>query len=290
MDNRNIIVRSIEFIEDHLKCKLSVLELSKQIGYSYHHFSRLFQATTGLPARDYILRRRLTEAVTDILSSSQSMTEIAYQYQFGNSESFSRSIKKMFGLTPSEIRRSGTYPPFGLFHRLKESNILHIERIKSTPPELIGLPPIHLIGMVLWVKDNPHQITETWAHFIKNVPLIHNRIQPERYYQLGFWSDDHEMDGFFVMCAVEVPNLNHIPLSLTGKVLPAAKYLKFVHKGYSRDVSLTYKYIFETWLPKSEYRLPFPFEFEFYGDRYLGPEHIDSESDIYIPIELQKPL
>ncbi|WP_088832481.1 GyrI-like domain-containing protein [Paenibacillus tyrfis] len=45
------------------------------------------------------------------------------------------------------------------------------------------------------------------------------------------------------------------------------------------------KYIYETWLPQSEYALILPYEFEYYGSAYQGPDNEDSETEIYIPIE-----
>jgi AraC family transcriptional regulator len=89
-----------------------------------------------------------------------------------------------------------------------------------------------------------------------------------------------------MMCACQ---LNPIYKDINGEfpiqILPPIRYLKFIHKGRSCDIPSTYKYIYGIWLPKTEYRISIPFELEFYGEGYLGPDNENSVSEIYIPLE-----
>lgn len=75
-----------------------------------------------------------------------------------------------------------------------------------------------------------------------------------------------------------------ILLKFVVKTIPAGKYLRFIHKGLANKVAYTYTYIYNQFLPHTGYILNKPFNFEYYGEKYLGPYHENSESEIYIPI------
>lgn len=62
MTNRDLIFQIVDFIEAQLQEDLSVAELSRRAGYSLYHFFRLSQGVTGYSPKEYIIRRRITEA------------------------------------------------------------------------------------------------------------------------------------------------------------------------------------------------------------------------------------
>lgn len=286
MSNQDVIVRSIQFIEGNLKNDLSVVDVSQNAGYSLYHFSRLFHGITGHSPKNYILRRRLTEAAYEILDSQRKISDISFEYQFNDSETFNRAFKRAFGLSPTELRRCHGKKRLPFLSAITEENVSHFNKIKHLEPEFIELGAIFLIGSVAFERGTPEMITQLWAHFPAEISSIPNRIIPERYYQIVFWPDQYDLEGSFLMCAVEVEDLNHINPSLVGKFLPPARYLRFIHKGCSYNVGLTYQYIYESWLPKTDYKLSLPYNFELYGEKFLGPDDPDSESEIYIPVEI----
>jgi AraC family transcriptional regulator len=285
MLNMATIAKVIDFIEVNLKNEITVLDAAKASGYSLYHFSRLFHGITGHSPKDYILRRRLTEAACEILATKRKISDIAFEYQFNDSETFNRAFKHVFGLNPTELRRSNATYQLPYLNAITEENIYHINKIKDLEPKVVELGSIYLVGLTALEHPSTQLITELWSHFPMEVPMIQNRILPEKYYQIVFWPDQYDLDGVFLMCAVEVTDLNRVNLNLVGKHIPPARYLRFIHKGLSCKVGLTYKYIYESWLPKSDYRLSLPYNFEVYGDKFLGPENPLSESEIYIPVE-----
>ncbi len=286
MSNQDVIIRSIQFIEGNLKNDLSVVDVSKNAGYSLYHFIRLFHGITGHSPKDYILRRRLTEAAYEILDSQRKISDISFEYQFNDSETFNRAFKRAFGLSPTELRRCHGKKQLPFLSTITEENVGHFNKIKTVEPELVERGPIFLVGSVAFERRTPAMITELWAHFPAEIGSIPNRRIPERYYQIVFWPHQYDLEGYFLMCAVEVDDLNHINPSLVGKSLPSARYLRFIHRGCSGKVGLTYQYIYESWLPKSDYKLSLPYNFELYDEKFLGPDNPDSESEIYIPVEV----
>jgi AraC family transcriptional regulator len=288
MTNIEYVIESINFIEKNLKNDISVFDVSKKIGYSLFHFSRLFQGITGFSPKAYILQRRLSESVNDLLNTKKKIIEIAFEYQFGSHEAYTRAFHNHFGIRPKEIRKQSALSSFPLLYPLTLEAIKNTQFIKDYKEETVELPAIFLAGFPLFVKDEDDGslITELWGKFNKEVSNIPKRLIPEKYYQVQYWSQDQELNGLFFFIGVEVTAPDPLPLQFSLKNIPKAKYMHFIHKGLSRHVGYTYKYIYNQWLPKTEYKLNLPYNFEYYGDRYKGPDNDESESDIYIPLEL----
>ena len=57
MDNRKIIQRSLDYIEDNLQTELTAGELAEMAGFSLFHYYRLFQQATGLPGQQMVSHR-----------------------------------------------------------------------------------------------------------------------------------------------------------------------------------------------------------------------------------------
>jgi AraC family transcriptional regulator len=65
-------------------------------------------------------------------------------------------------------------------------------------------------------------------------------------------------------------------------------YAVFKHKGATSSFHLTSDYIFNHWIPQSEYELDHRPHFEILGDQYLGPDNPESEEEVWIPIKPRK--
>ena len=59
MDNRVMIQKSLDYIEDNLRTEITAGELKEMAQFSLFHYCRIFQQVTGFPVMQYILRRRL---------------------------------------------------------------------------------------------------------------------------------------------------------------------------------------------------------------------------------------
>lgn len=129
-------------------------------------------------------------------------------------------------------------------------------------PELIRLNEIKLAGMVFYYEtDDSIDLKKPWDYLIKN----------------------QEMGSIFFFIGLEVNKLTTLPIQYTGKTVGAGKYLKFYHREYSRDVCHTYEYIYNFYLPDTDHKLPFHYNFETYGKEFKGAYNPESISEIYIP-------
>lgn len=106
MDNRMIIQKSLDHIEDNLQSQITAEELASQAGFSLFHYYRLFQQVTGLPVMQYILRRRLLHGAYAI-KQGQSKTDGAFAYGFDTYAGFYKAFCREFGTTPAEFLEAG---------------------------------------------------------------------------------------------------------------------------------------------------------------------------------------
>lgn len=106
MDNKLQIQNSIDYIEKHLCEGIKLDGIAKQSHFSEFHFHRLFRKAVGTSVMEYVRKRRLSEAASELAETDEKITSIAFKYQFGSEESFSRTFKKSYGTSPREYRNT----------------------------------------------------------------------------------------------------------------------------------------------------------------------------------------
>lgn len=286
MTNREVILKSTQFIESNLKNDINVFEVSKEVCYSLYHFIRLFQSITGYSPKNYIQQRRLSEAALELRNTNKKINEIAYDYQFGSPESFSRAFRKQFKINPTEVRKGFSLTTLPLLKAITSEYIYQSDKLRNEPPELMVCKERLLVGTSFFIYNNKEirDLSREWTLFLNEVHTIKHIVKPEKYYQVQYWSDNQDLDGMYFFTGVEVSKIDDLNPLFVIKTIPAGKYLRFIHKGLANKVGYTYKYIYNQFLPSTDYQLNRPFNFEYYGEKCLGPYNENSESEIYIPI------
>ncbi|MBN1926464.1 MAG: effector binding domain-containing protein, partial [Prolixibacteraceae bacterium] len=251
-----------------------------------YHFIRLFQSITGYSPKNYIQQRKLSEAAVELRDTNKKITDIAYDYQFGSPESFTRAFRKHFNINPTEVRKGYSLTNLPLVKAITSEYIYQSEILRNEPPQLIELAARLLVGTSFFIHNDTkiQDLSREWGLFKNEVHTIKNAIKPERFYQVQYWSDIQDLDGMYFFTGVEVSKLEDINPLFVVKTIPPGKYLRFIHKGLANKVGYTYKYIYNQFLPNTDYILNKPFNFEYYGEKCLGPNNENSESEIYIPV------
>jgi AraC family transcriptional regulator len=287
MTNKEIILESIQYIEKKLKEELGVLEIANSVHYSLYHFIRLFQSVTGYSPKTYLQQRRLSEALKELQSTNKKIIEIAFDYQFNSHEAFTRAFKKQFGISPKQIKEGISYSNLRFLNPIDDNYLFQSEKVRNEAPQVVELHRKYLTGISFFLADDTKvsDLSKEWDQFMQEVHTIENRLQPERFYQVQYWSDEQDLGGLYFFIGVEVSDINEVQPKFVVKIIPNARYLKFIHKGLAGKVGYTYKYIYNQFLPETDYKLTKPFNFEFYGEKCLGPYNPESESEIYIPIQ-----
>ncbi len=86
---------------------VSLATLAVEAGLSPFHLHRLFVDVAGETPKAYTQRLRLSRAGVLLLTSNQSVLDIALECGFQSHEVFSRAFRKRFGMTPTAYRARG---------------------------------------------------------------------------------------------------------------------------------------------------------------------------------------
>ena len=101
-----IIRQAQQYISTHIRQKLSVPLVAKQVDVSPSYLTALFHKNLQISPGEYIRRTKLQESKQMIREDNLNFTEIAAALQYSTVHHFSRQFKEKFGITPTEYAKS----------------------------------------------------------------------------------------------------------------------------------------------------------------------------------------
>ena len=105
--SENEIIRQAQiFISSHIREKLSVPLVARQVDVSPSYLTALFHKNLQISPGEYIRRIKLQESKQMIRENDLNFTEIAAALQYSTVHHFSRQFKEKFGITPTEYAKS----------------------------------------------------------------------------------------------------------------------------------------------------------------------------------------
>lgn len=105
-DSEHILIRRTrEFIDKNYSEQISLTVIARELGVSPHYLSHLFKNAEGHSLMQFVIRRRIGEAQSLLINSNDSITSIAFQVGYNNSNHFHTIFQKIVGLTPQQYRK-----------------------------------------------------------------------------------------------------------------------------------------------------------------------------------------
>ena len=101
-----IIRQAQQYISTHIREKLSVPLVARQVDVSPSYLTALFHKNLQISPGEYIRRIKLQESKQMIRENNLNFTEIAAALQYSTVHHFSRQFKEKFGITPTEYAKS----------------------------------------------------------------------------------------------------------------------------------------------------------------------------------------
>ena len=92
----------VDHITTNLSEKLDIKQLADIAGYNTNYFIKLFKDTFGISPYQYVLRKRLQQALP-LLLEKQPVAAAAEAAGFTDSSSFSRAFKNYYSIKPSQF-------------------------------------------------------------------------------------------------------------------------------------------------------------------------------------------
>jgi AraC family transcriptional regulator len=145
-----------------------------------------------------------------------------------------------------------------------------------------------LIGKSMVMSLGNDSTFDLWSGFMPLRKEIKNKVGTDLFslqiFDKSFDFVNFNPEAQFVKwAAVEVSDPSVISDGLKILVLESGLYAVFIHRGSSKEGERTFRYIFEKWLPSSEYAIDNRPHFEILGEKYRNDDP-DSEEEVWIPV------
>ncbi len=275
--------KALDYIESNLQEDIDLSAVAREAGYSLYHFHRVFKGIVGDSLKDYVRKRRFTEAAKELVYTNKSIVEIAISYGYESREAFSRAFERVYGRNPSEVRRDNLLyfirEPINLEYMLFQLK-LNKEGLK---PFYRRLPERYVVGKKWTVKSDGSNL--------QDIPLLWQRWNRERESEkIIECKNPHEVMGicafsegeaFDYIIGCEVKAIDQVPKDMEIYRLEPSLYAVFKVIGpITESVQKTWGYIYSVWLSESghTHRNIEDIECYYYNEGELAAE-------LYLPIE-----
>jgi|GEM_PF-645932 len=214
-------------IEEGLKDDLNSDTLADNYSLSTTHLRRLFQFAFNQPLGSYIRLRKLSSSIEDLLNTNLNILDIVILYGFEYEQTYIRSFKREFGITPGDLRKKGQIikikPPLHLF----DSNRLADGAFFG--PDIVMVPQFHVIGKkyklhfrnylsepILYTHDFYDNYREKIEENIDTSLHINISTKVEANF------NDKDIGYSYFMPSVHVKTIKNIPESCEAYTFPSA--------------------------------------------------------------------
>ena len=102
----NVVETAVSYLKRNYSTDITVEDVANYTSLSVGHLSRAFKSETGLGVKEYLVLYRIKQAEFMLLEHpSKSISEIAYDCGFNDSNYFASCFRKTVGVTPSDFRK-----------------------------------------------------------------------------------------------------------------------------------------------------------------------------------------
>jgi len=273
---------SVEYMETHMEDPFDVVEIAKIACSSTFHFQRMFHMLTGNTVAEYVRKRKLTLAAQELATTKARVLDIALKYGYDTPESFSKSFRKLHGLSPMAARGSEVklkaYPPISFQISLKGDVDMDYKIVEKGAFKVIGK------GIRVTTRDgeNLKRIPEFWGEcctngFYDKLCSISNGAEI-----YGICMNDFSNEQFTYIIAAEKLEVS-TPKEMEEIEIPPATWAVFESVGAMPDaIQKVWERIFSEWFPATNFEHADAPELEVYPQGDSNSD--DYRCEVWIPV------
>ncbi len=158
-----------------------------------------------------------------------------------------------------------------------------------TEPRIQLSPLKKLTGLTISMSLSRNKTYDLWRSFMPRLKEIKSNLNTDlismQIYKSVMNLTSFNMETEFIKwAAVEVSDFDFVPDKMETFILEEGLYAVFDYKGPANNFAETFLYIFETWLPNSDYQADNRPHFEVLGAKYKNNDPL-SEEEVWIPIK-----
>ena len=101
----DFVRKVMTYIQQNLSSPITSRDVAAELYMTHSYFCRLFKKTFGCPFANYVLTYKLEKARICLISSTLSVTDIAFCHGFNNCSYFGKTFKERFHASPHAYRK-----------------------------------------------------------------------------------------------------------------------------------------------------------------------------------------
>lgn len=102
------ILLAARYMSEHFRESITAGDIAAAAGFTPNYLSRKFRECTGIGVHEYLVFLRLQQARLELVSTDDSITDIALRCGFSSGNYFKDAFQRQYGVTPRAYRKSGT--------------------------------------------------------------------------------------------------------------------------------------------------------------------------------------
>lgn len=273
---------AIRYIEENITEDLTVEEIAKRAMVSPFYFQKGFAMLCGFTVAEYIRRRRLTLAGSELVSTDAKIIDIALKYGYDSPDSFTKAFTRFHGVTPTAVRKDGamirSFAPLKIKFSLEGGYIMDYKIVEKESFTVMG------VSKTFSYDDAKTQIPQFWTE--------HYQTGKGKFVcgMYGVCMEESKgPDTFEYLIADDYNPSKEVPDGFITKVIPKHTWAVFACKGpMPKALQEVNEKIYSEWLPNCrDYEIAAGYNIERYtnvADYPKGNEDENYYSEIWIPI------
>lgn len=267
------VEKLIQYIEEHLSDSLSVEDLARAGFISRSKVYRDFYSVVGHPVKEYIRKRRLSNALVLIRQSDCTLADIAYQCGYSSQQALCRAVKQGVGVTPREYKEMDSSYFFHPFH----GNYLYDITVRQEK-----LPVLY--GCRFYcskAKELEQRALQKAARILSGFSgSLYGKNGMQRENELCYeiyTSNEKIRDSLIASGCFQKGNILKIPDGIFAQTALSDPFVK----NKDNTINDAWNYLSQIWLPQSAYQIKQPV----YLEQYRMVQGVAKEITLLLSLE-----
>lgn len=96
---------AMRYLTSNYPRRIKISDVADYIGVDRSYLTKSFHEQYHVSPQEYLIRLRMDRAMSLLVSTTKSITDIAYEVGYSDALSFSKSFKQRYGISPSDYRQ-----------------------------------------------------------------------------------------------------------------------------------------------------------------------------------------
>ena len=251
----------VDAVEEAGADEVDVAGIASAHGTTEHHLRRMFSSLAGMPLSEYVRRRRMSLAASDVATSDDDLLTIAVRHGYGSTEAFGRAFRAVHGVGLTEARRDGG--PFRSQQQLRFR--LTVEGNTGMHVRIVDQPAFRLVGHAARVPLIHEGVNPHIASHVAAIPMSeHQRLKnlsnavPAGLLQVTDELDSTDAEGteLTYLHGVAVTDETAVPDDLDSISVASGSWAVFTSEGpHPQALQETWAATAAEWFPSNPWRL-----------------------------------